>query len=234
MAQQRHVYYDLAMEKPTLALKNIEKAQELERDSVPVLASVTSRLLEAYLRSFLADHKSAVLALREALAAQHARELESARQYQDSDWFYRVRIVLLFNLAAESFSLHLRAEAGNYISKACQVLSQHDVCEASLKKRILAFQEELLPTETSNSLPLIAPEEEKFPFLPGGQIAASDPGKIVELTQESPAAQRSRKESQRLPKIRSLQRKGSRENPYAGKKEKQRYGSVQPSLKRKL
>jgi len=224
------------MEKPTLALKNVEKAQELERDSVPVLASVTSRLLEAYLRSFLSDHKSAVLVLREALAVQHARELESARQYQDSDWFYRVLIVLLFNLAAESFALHLRAEAGHYISKACQVLSRHEVCEDSLKKRILAFQEELFPTETSNFQPSIAPEEEKLPFLPGGQVAASDPGKLVELTQESPAVQtRSRKESQRLPKIRSLQRKGSKENPYAAsRKEKQRYGSVQPSLKRKL
>jgi hypothetical protein len=229
------VYFDLATEKPALALKNVEKAQELERISVPVLASVTSRLLEAYLRSFLADHKSAVLALREGLSTLHARKLESARQYQDPDWFHRVRIVLLYNLAVESFSLHLRSEAMQYISKAFQALNQHDVCEITLKTRILAFKEEFFPSETDNFQSSTPPEEEKLPFLPGGQVAASDPGKLVELTQEPSEVQtRSRKESQRLPKIRSLQRRGSKENPYAGRKEKQRYGSVQPSLKRKM
>ena len=228
------MYFDLATEKPALALKNVEKAQDLERNSVPVLASVTSRLLEAYLRSFLADHKSAVLALREGLSTLQARELESERQYQDPHWFHRVQIVLRYNLAVESFSLHLRADAMRYISKACQVLHQHDVCEISLKTRILAFKEEFSPSETDDLQPSTAPEEEKLPFLPGGQVAASDPGKLVELTQESSEVQtRSRKE-QRLPKIRSLQRRGSKENPYAARKEKQRYGSVQPSLKRKM
>lgn len=234
MRPQRHVYYDIATEKPTLALRNVEKAQELERDTVPVLALVTTRLLEAYLRSYLSDHKSAVLALREALSAQHAKESESLRQYQDPDWFYRALTIVLYNLAAESFSLHLRSEAIHYIGKAGQVMSQHDVCEVGVKRRITAFKEELVPEMGVEVQPTVGNEETKLPFLPGGQIAASDPGKLVELAQESPrAVSRNRRDSQKLPKIRSLNRKGSKENPYMSGKEKPRYGSVQPSLKRK-
>ena len=228
------MYYDLATEKPAIALKNIQKAQSFEHESVPVLAMVTTRRLEAYIRSYQMDHKSAVLALREALNAQHVREAESTKQYQDPDWFFRVLGVLLYNLAAESLSLHLRSEAVHYIVKASQVAGKYDGCEGVVRRKIAAFKDELIPDTAATNSPDSHPEEAKLPFLPGGQAGKSEPGKIVELTQESSQTARRRPASQKLPKIKSMQRKESKDNPYLQYiKEKGRYGSVPPSLKRK-
>ena len=149
---QRHAYYDLAADKQPLALKNLEKAQALERESVPVLARVTSRLLEAYLRSLWQDRKAAVSLLREALSVLQGSTETSKRQYQDSEWLYRVHTVLVYNLAVESCALYLRSAAVHYISQADQLLTHHAVCDFSIQQRVSALKADLKVAETHSNL----------------------------------------------------------------------------------
>lgn len=205
------MYLDLATDKPDLALKHVEKALELERGSVPVLALVTSRLLEAYLRSLLQDHKSAVSILRAALSVQRVKAVERR------DWLHQVLIVLLYNLAVAHHALHLRKAAIHYIFRAEQALLTRDVCDLSVKKCVLTLKDELIVPETAVGLHsfTVITERTQLPLLSGSRRTATEA---------------------KLPRMRTLQRSTSREHSFevSSSRERQRFISVQPVLRRKM
>jgi len=215
-----------------LAARNIAKAKILEIDGLPLLALTVTRLLEAFVLCLQLDHKSASLALRDALMAQS----QSSKQGASSDltWYFSTLMVLYHNLACVSLSLHLRTEAAGYIQKAEQVLRQTPCSSTALEAKVVRFRMQMVPRE-DDDLQWVEPAEQtpQPPFLPGGHFG--DPSKLVELTKEATPRFEERKTARKLPKRLALQQLFSKDNPYvqhiASVKSSRRYHSVQPSLR---
>lgn len=143
-------------------------------------------------------------------------------------------MVLYYNLACVSLSLHLRTEAVGYILKAEHVLRQTPGSSKGLADKVIHFRRQIAPRD-DDDVKWVEPKEQtpQPPFLPGGHLG--DPSKLVELTKEATPHCEERKAVRKLPKRLALQQLFSKDNPYvqhiASVKSSRRYHSVQPSLR---
>ena len=233
---QLHGYFALYQGKFTTAIQYIEQAKLLESKNTHILLKCTSRLLEAYIYALQLDHKIAIRLLRESLTIQTRHKVpELINSTQDLNWFFRLLVVTLFNIAVESFNLHLRQDALQFAEKAQQIVRDNKDLAPALALRVNRLHAALFPVEQGSEaspVPTEISEESKLPFIPGGRVEER-PGKIVEMRGE--ARSREEESHQRLPRVSPLAHAAPKANTYfQAQTPSKRYRSVPPSQRRKL
>jgi hypothetical protein len=195
----------------------------------------TTRLLEAYLYALQLDHKIANRILRESLGLQTRHYVpEQISSITELNWFFRLLVITLYNLSAESVNLHLRSDALQYILKAKQIVQENAEIAVSLATKIERLYTALSPPIDEPASAPIPSEESvdvKFPFIPGGRVTEDFPGKIVELTQEEARTP----STHRFPRVSNLTKVVPKSNPYLQLQDPaKRYRSVPTTHRRKV
>ena len=144
------MYNALTREQPGPIPRYVEQAVSLSSEALPVLATVISLMLRSLLCSYQADHRAALEHLRHALHALRKREGETV---EDTNWFWSVKTVLLYNLAAESMNVFLRNDAMKYIIKAAAVIEEHTTSDLMLREKVSTYRTRLLPGGEFEALP---------------------------------------------------------------------------------